>query len=105
MRLVAAFLLLLVGSVGAGAASDPCAKYSDADDYNYCLAAAGPVARHRASSPAPSPEFRRHSRTAPVARVSAKSFASRSFPAKPFPPGMFQKPAPKGRVRFQIFSR
>lgn len=100
MRVIAALLLFLAGANNPGVAeTDPCAKYTDADAYNYCLAASGPVARHRAYSSAPerapSPELRRHSRSAPAARVSARHF----------PPGMIQKPAPNGRVRFQIMLR
>ncbi len=44
MRLALAFALFFAGAQAASAAADPCAKFSDADAYNNCLARSGPLA-------------------------------------------------------------
>jgi hypothetical protein len=98
MRGVAALLLLLCGAGAAVAASDPCAKYADADAYNYCLAASGPAAHARHFTGGPD-------RAAiPQARRPVRHAATRA-PQSELPPGMIRKPAPRGRVRFQIMLR
>ena len=98
MRLAAILLLILGAGDVAMAASDPCAKFADADAYNYCLAGAGPVARQRVLSRAPDNEPAAHSR-----RISLPATAKRA--ALRLPPGVVQKPAPRGRVRVQIILR
>ncbi|MBB4196988.1 hypothetical protein CCR94_23545 [Rhodoblastus sphagnicola] len=98
MRLFAA-LLLLICCADAARAADPCAKYTDADAYNYCLAGSGPVARHRPSSKAPSRAF------APENARRVPRPASEKMTGRSLPPGMVRKPAPRGRVRFEIIVR
>jgi hypothetical protein len=44
MRLVLSLALLFAGAQAALTAPDPCAKFSDADAYNNCLASFGPPA-------------------------------------------------------------
>ncbi len=97
MRAAAALLALLASGPVARAATDPCAKYADADAYNYCLAGSGPAAGHRTftKEPAQTP-----SRRARPAGDDARPSAFRRLP-----PGMVQKPAPRGRVRFEIRMR
>jgi hypothetical protein len=54
MRLAFAFVLFFAGAQAASAAADPCAKFSDADAYNNCLARSGPLAgEHKLSHAAP----------------------------------------------------
>ncbi|MCW2282422.1 hypothetical protein M2323_000071 [Rhodoblastus acidophilus] len=102
MRVVAALSILMACCDGAAlGASDPCAKYVDADAYNYCLAGSGPVARSRSLGAAPRDE-------APVVQKTPR-VSHRATPAKPprphLPAGVVEKPAPKGRVRVQIILR
>ncbi len=99
MRVVA-LLLLALAATPALAASDPCAKYTDADAYNYCLAGFGPAAGQRHFSKAPPQDDapadpRRSARPAP--RAGASQPVRRRLPA-----GMIEKPASRGRVHFQI---
>jgi len=94
MRVVL-LLVLLFWKGFATAASDPCAKFSDADAYNYCLAGSGPLAHHRSSSRAPE-----NTPDAGPLRTSRPVTTRQS--GRRLPSGVVQKPAPRGRVRFQI---
>jgi hypothetical protein len=88
MRLALAFVLFFAGAQAASAAADPCAKFSDADAYNNCLALSGPLAGDHKFSHA-GPEQARSS--APrVNRISA-----------PRRDGLTRKA--NGRVRIEIF--
>lgn len=101
MRVGVVVLILLACCDGAAlAASDPCAKFTDTDAYNYCLAGSGPVARSRSLGAAPRDE-------APVAQKD-RSVSHRATPkpsSRRLPAGVVEKTAPKGRVRVQIILR
>jgi hypothetical protein len=104
MRFFLPSLLLLASAPAAWAATDPCAKYTDADAYNYCLAGFGPTAGHRTFSKAP-PQAEEAAEPPRRASRSSHHFAAPSTPARRLPSGMIQKAAPKGRVHFQIIVR
>ncbi|MGO8737470.1 hypothetical protein [Rhodoblastus sp.] len=61
-RLAFALLLLAAASLSALAAGDPCAKIKDADAYNSCLAASGPVFHEGRFKPAPQAAREKHRR-------------------------------------------
>jgi len=92
-------VLLLFWPGVALAASDPCAKFADADAYNYCLAGSGPVARPRNFARPPD-----HARAPDPRRGGDRSTAKKAS-AHRLPAGMAQKPAPRRRVHFQIILR
>ena len=76
MRFVLAFLIIFAGVQAAFAAADPCAKYSDADAYNNCLAGSGPVAKSHKLGPAPPPGAARPARAKRQARGARRSVAT-----------------------------
>jgi hypothetical protein len=86
MRLAIVFVLFFAGAQAASAAADPCAKFSDADAYNNCLARSGPLAGEHKVMHAP-PE-RAH-------------FVAPKHVAAPPRDGLTHKP--NGRVRIEIF--
>ena len=89
MRLALAFALFFAGAQAASAAADPCAKFSDADAYNNCLALSGPLAGdHKLSHAEPEPAHPAALR--PVKPVSV-----------PRRDGFSRKA--NGRVRIEIF--
>ena len=90
MRLAFAFLLFFAGAQAASAAADPCAKFSDADAYNNCLARSGPLAGEHKVIHAP-PDETRHA--APRASQISKAAPPRD--------GLMRKA--NGRVRIEIF--
>jgi hypothetical protein len=86
MRLALAFALYFAGAQAASAAADPCAKFSDADAYNNCLARSGPMAdEHKVTRAAPE---------------GAHFVAPKHVPAPPRD-GLTHRP--NGRVRIEIF--
>ena len=68
MRLALVFALFFAGAQAASAAADPCAKFSDADAYNDCLALSGPLAGDHKLARAPPEEAHpaAHRRVKPV---------------------------------------
>jgi len=90
MRLALAFALFFVGAQAASAAADPCAKFSDADAYNNCLARSGPLAGEHKVTRAPQDENRH---AAPRANHVSKAAPPRD--------GLMRKA--NGRVRIEIF--
>jgi hypothetical protein len=104
MRAIAFLLLLLAAGDVAMAGTDPCARFTDADAYNYCLAGFGPAAGRRTLSKAPARELSagpRH-RASGASRRAYGAMSGMLPVARRLPAGIVQQPAPKGRVRFQI---
>jgi hypothetical protein len=90
MRLAFVFVLFFAGAQVALAAADPCAKFSDADAYNNCLARSGPLAGEHKVMHAPHDE-KRHA--APRVNQVSKAAPPRD--------GLMRKA--NGRVRIEIF--
>jgi membrane-bound lytic murein transglycosylase B len=68
MRALLAVALFFAGAQAASAASDPCAKFADADAYNNCLAGFGPAAGSHELSRAPPDDVRTGAHGRPAAR-------------------------------------
>jgi hypothetical protein len=95
MRFALVLLALFAGAPAASAAPDPCAKYSDADAYNNCLAGFGPVAAPHKVTRAPVEE--------PRARDEAPRATPRHSSAKPrAPDGPHPRPVAHGRMRIEF---
>jgi hypothetical protein len=105
-----AFVLMIAGAQAASAGSDPCAKFSDADAYNNCLAGFGPVAGQHELSRAPPDEVRpdAHGRAAGRKSAGRKSAPqarrqqSRGRTNSDAASGPVARPLPHGRMRLEI---
>ncbi len=99
MRLVLALAFAFALASAAFAATDPCARFADADAYNNCLAGAGPVAKSNKLGRAPAPDRESAPRSASghahsVGHPLAKARA---------PQGRHVEQRRNGRVRVEIY--
>jgi hypothetical protein len=105
MRATLAFVLFIAGAQAASAASDPCAKFADADAYNNCLAGFGPAANSHELLHAPPDEVRTDAHGRPAARKPGHQ-ARRPQPRERMHPDANSGPAARrvshGRMRLEI---